>query len=135
MKAPHPFPPSSAPLPFNAPLPPENLPLSASFFSIAALLPVPLVFILYGVDGMILPAIVLGGHSCLAFASAAIAGLFLGLTAREREDPRRGLLSLGLLLNLVCTVAAFFFMFRLHEAPEERAIPRSSILRTAHIEP
>jgi hypothetical protein len=44
-------------------------------FTITALLPVPGVFILYGIDGLILPAIILGGHSCLAFAAAAIAGI------------------------------------------------------------
>lgn len=123
MKAPHPFPRSPASLPLSAPLLPESLPLGVSFFSFAALLPVPFVIVLYGVDGLILPATILGEHPSLAFVSAAIAGLFLGLAARERKDPRRGLLALGILLNLACTFAAFCHMFKLHEIHEGHKQP------------
>lgn len=131
MKTPHVFPPSLIRLPDHAPLPPA-IPLRMSAFTIVALLPVPSIFILYGMDGLILPAIILGGHSCLAFAAAAIAGVFLGLAARERQEPRKGLLALALMGNLLCALAAFGFMFRLHEAPEE-PVRRESILRTVDL--
>jgi hypothetical protein len=102
-------------------------------FTITALLPVPGVFILYGIDGLILPAIILGGHSCLAFAAAAIAGIFLCFAARERREPCRGLLTLALAGNLACAALAFVFMFRLHEIRED-PVPRSpSILRTVDL--
>lgn len=128
MNAPYPFPRTSAPR--HAPLPPGASGRSR-VFTIAALLPVPCVFVLYGIDGLILPAIILGGHSCLAFAAAAIAGIFLCFTARERGEPGRSLLALALLGNLACAALAFYFMFRLHEIREEPGPRSASILRTA----
>lgn len=112
------------------PLPPSLLVwLRACPATLAALLPVPLVFALYAIDGLILPAIILGGHSCLAFALAGISGMFLCAAARERVEPHGGLLVVALVGNILCAAAAFCFMFRLHEAPEDtlRARP-SSIL-------
>ncbi|RYD29812.1 MAG: hypothetical protein EOP87_17670 [Verrucomicrobiaceae bacterium] len=130
MNAPHPFPRNS--IPRHAPLPPGTSWRSCAF-TISALLPVPGVFILYGIDGLILPAIILGGHSCLAFAAAAIAGIFLCLAARERGEPCRSVLALALLGNAACATLAFVFMFRLHEI-REAAVPRGpSILRTVDL--
>lgn len=133
MKAPHPFPCCTRPLPGHAPQPPEGIPLRASFFTIAALLPIPSILALYGMDGLILPAIILGGHACLAFAAAAIGGIFLGLAAREREEPRKGLLALALLGNVFCVAAAFVLMFRLHEPPERPDRLAPSILRAVDL--
>ncbi len=130
MNAPHPFPRTSTPR--HAPQPPGASWKSCAF-TITALLPVPLIFILYGIDGLILPAIILGGHSCLAFAAAAIAGVFLCFAARERREPCRDLLAFALVGNIACAALAFCFMFRLHEIREESVPRSSSILRTADL--
>lgn len=130
MNARHPFPPAR--IPRHAPLPPGASWKSCPF-TIAALLPVPGIFVLYGIDGLILPAIILGGHSCLAFASAGIAGIFLCFAARERREPCRGLISLALVGNLACAALAFVFMFRLHEIREEPLPLSPSVLRTVDL--
>lgn len=132
MNAPYPFPRTSAPR-HAPPPPPPGTSWKSRAFTITALLPVPLIFILYGIDGLILPAIILGGHSCLAFAAAAIAGIFLCFAARERREPCRGLLSITLMGNVACAALAFCFMFRLHEIRTEPVPPRISILRTVDL--
>ena len=102
------------PLPRTAPAPPRDTTAAATraWFTGLSFAPVPLIVLLYGIDGLILPSLYFGGgHLPFATGTAALAGLFLAGAAHDRREPQRGLLVTAVLANFLCAAAALSLMF------------------------
>ena len=104
---------SHPPLP-RAAIPPQDDIATATraWFTGISFAPVPLIVLLYGIDGLILPSLYFGGgHLPFALGTAALAGLFLAGAAHDRREPRRSLLATAVLANFLCAAAALCLMF------------------------
>lgn len=82
--------------------------MSLTFLSI---LPVPVIVCLYVFDGLIVPPMILGEYSCMAFIAAGLVGLFLCTAAYEIKESRKAFLLISLIGNMGCLITAFVFMF------------------------
>lgn len=99
--------PSSPPLPH-----PQAAP--AAWFTGLAFVPVPLMVVLYGIDGLVLPCWYFTMEDLpFAVATAAIGGLFLAGAAHDRKEARRGLRVVAVVANLLSACAGFSLMFGL----------------------